>query len=73
MISFMQLGSWVEFRRSAWIKRATYSAQNMYFDLALYHRALGASIGSNVCLYPHGADPMVGYIWIELELVAFGF
>jgi hypothetical protein len=27
--------------------------------LVWYYRALGASIGNNVCLYPNGGDPML--------------
>ena len=36
--------------------------------LVWYFRALGASIGDNVCLYPNGGDPMM----TEPDLVAIG-
>merc|ERR1711974_503917 len=36
--------------------------------LVLYFQMLGAKIGSNVCLYPNGADPMM----TEPELVTIG-
>ena len=36
--------------------------------LVLYFRALGGKIGKNVCLYPHGGDPMM----TEPDLVEIG-
>ena len=36
--------------------------------LVWYFRALGASIGDNVCLYPNGGDPMM----TEPDLVTIG-
>jgi hypothetical protein len=36
--------------------------------LVMYYRALGATIGRNVCLYPNGADPMM----TEPEMVTIG-
>ena len=41
--------------------------QGSYF-IVLYFRLLGAKIGTNVCLYPMGADPMM----TEPELITIG-